>query len=364
MSKKILILSVGLLAAVLAASKNTHAVETPADLINEAHKYDNMYSLGPQTSQQKALALYQAALAAQPDDKQRLQILYRMAQLYGSAYQLEKGEKPDFRKAIELYERIIDSYTPEEPLVYKAMISIGDHCTTLREFEKALEWHKKALHYDTARMAEELNTLKNKEMPRIEFTPDGPRPEHFTKEQLLEQKKQHNRAKLLEKSLREIRRYQKFAVDQVAYSAGLIDPLRAHGELRAIIEKHDSSFIADRAAERLKENMDKFPQLWAPNNQPPSPSSNAALQPDISASGAITPTDIGMHVQTDILPEPAKAPRSTEPDKDKPPQKDGRTARARAPPPGYLPIVIIAGAAGLILLALAAIIRRKRKTLS
>ncbi|NIP52252.1 MAG: hypothetical protein GWN76_02295, partial [candidate division Zixibacteria bacterium] len=78
------------------------------------------YTLGPEASQKKALSLYQSALAADPDKKQRLHILYRMAQLNGSAYQLEKGEKPDFQKAIKLYKEIINSYPEDEPLVYKA----------------------------------------------------------------------------------------------------------------------------------------------------------------------------------------------------------------------------------------------------
>lgn len=71
------------------------------DFIRQAHQYDNMYALGPQTSQQAALRLYEQALTTEPDDQQRLHILYRMAQLNGSAYQLEKGEKPDFHRAIE-----------------------------------------------------------------------------------------------------------------------------------------------------------------------------------------------------------------------------------------------------------------------
>jgi tetratricopeptide (TPR) repeat protein len=174
-------------ALVVLWSASVHAdEEAAAKLIQEAHKHDNMYTLGPSASQQEALKHYQSALDAEPDDKQRLHILYRMGQLYGTCYQLEKGEKPDFRKAIELYKRIIDSYLPEEPLVHKSMISIGDHYTALWELEKALEWHKKVLEYDAGLMAEELNTLKNKEMPSIAFSPDGSRSEPLTKEQLLE----------------------------------------------------------------------------------------------------------------------------------------------------------------------------------
>ena len=60
------------------------------DLINQARKYDSAYTLGPQTSQQKALEFYQSALTAGPDKEQRLNILYRMGQLNGCAYKTKR----------------------------------------------------------------------------------------------------------------------------------------------------------------------------------------------------------------------------------------------------------------------------------
>ena len=330
-----------------------------AELIEQAHECDNMYTLGPERSQQKALDLYQAALEAGADEKQRLHILYRMAQLYGSAYELQKGEKPDFRKAIQLYERIIDSYSPEEPLVYKAMVSIGDHYTTLWEFEKALKWHKKALQYDTGPMAEELNTLKNKEMPRMQFTPDGPRPEPLTEEQLLELKKQHKRTRLLEKSLRKIKCYQEFAVDQVAYSAGLIDPLRAHGELRAVIDRHSGTFIAERAAERLKENMDRMPRLWEPKEDFPLPG-NASLQPGGASASGISQTKHSIETPSDKVPVLTRQKVSLEPDTPGKTQENKHPAKEpRAPPVSYLSKLSIAAVALLFLVVAAVLIRNK-----
>ena len=81
--------------------------ETAGELIAQAHKHDNMYTLGPEASQQKALSFYESALAAEPDEKQRLHILYRMAQLCGSSYDLSKGEKPDFHKANRTFWTIV-----------------------------------------------------------------------------------------------------------------------------------------------------------------------------------------------------------------------------------------------------------------
>ena len=83
-----------------------------------------------------------------------------MAQLYGSAYELQKGERPDFHKAIELYEEIIDSYPADEPLVLKAMVSIGDHYVSLWRFESALEWFKRPLEYDVNLLEERLIALR------------------------------------------------------------------------------------------------------------------------------------------------------------------------------------------------------------
>ena len=70
-----------------------------------------------------------------------------MAQLYGSAYQLEKGEKPDFHQAIKLYKQIVEEFPKDEPLVYKAMSSLCDHYTTLWDFEEGLKWSKKTLEH-------------------------------------------------------------------------------------------------------------------------------------------------------------------------------------------------------------------------
>lgn len=215
------------------------STKTAAEFINQAHKHDNMYASDSESDQQKALRFYESALAEGPDEKQRLHILYRMGQLYGSAYQLEKGEKPDFHKAISLYKKIVDSYPPEEPLVYKAMSSLCDHYTTLRDFETALGWSKKVLEYNTTEQLESGGINR--------------------------------------KSIDRVRRYQRIAVDQVAYTANHIDYLRTHGELRAIADKYYGTFIAERASELLAENMDKMPDLWSPQNDFPLPE-NSTLQ--------------------------------------------------------------------------------------
>ena len=54
------------------AWSTTHIrAETATELIERAHQYDNMYTLSPEASQQKALGLYESALKAEPDDQRR-----------------------------------------------------------------------------------------------------------------------------------------------------------------------------------------------------------------------------------------------------------------------------------------------------
>ncbi len=322
----------------LALRGNAETAKTASEFIAQAHNHDNMYILGPEASQQKAISLYNSALTTEPDEKQRLHILYRMAQLYGSSYDLSKGEKPNFHKAIGFYEEIVESYPSEEPLVYKAMSSICDHYTTLREFENAVKWAKKTLEYDTSQMAEQLKAIAQQEHSFERASHDSEFDPLSAKERL-EAREQVKQGRLLKKALAKIKRYQGIAVDQVAYSANLIDPLRAHGELRAITEKYDGTFIADRAHERLVENMDKMPDLWAPQNDEPFAPSDSALQAVVSSPAAHTNSQKhkGIKTQTNTIPEATEKQCLVEPNSTDIPQNDKHVAKEpRAPPRGYL----------------------------
>ncbi|MHC4212832.1 MAG: tetratricopeptide repeat protein, partial [Planctomycetota bacterium] len=175
----------------IATTVEAATTQNVSELIEQAHKHDNMYTLGPEASQQKAVSLYEKALAAEPDEQQRLHILYRMAQLYGSSYQLEKGEKPDFPKAISIYKKIVESYTPQEPLVYKAMSSLCDHYTTLRQFKTALKWSKKILEYDTDQIDKQIGDLERKK--QLLYMHDQPQADSLTRKErreIIEQVKQ------------------------------------------------------------------------------------------------------------------------------------------------------------------------------
>ncbi|NIT57589.1 MAG: hypothetical protein GWN67_16045 [Phycisphaerae bacterium] len=325
-----------------------------AELIEQAHKHDNMYTLGPEASQQKALSLYRSALADDPDKKQRLHILYRMAQLNGSAYQLEKGEKPDFQKAIQLYKEIINSYPPDEPLVYKAMSSISSHYTTLKEFEKAIEWSKKALEYDTSKLARQLEAIE-KLSETVEQHGDSmtERERHLSAEQI-------EQVHSLRKALDKIRSYQEIAVDQVAYTAGVIDPTVAIGELGNIAQKYAGTFIADRAAVHIRETTARMTEYMEPSNEEFPIPPGSTLHANISTPIALSQTNKGVLIQSDILPEVTENRHFIEPNTTEIPQNEKYVSmNPRAPPGNYL-LKCIIGAAGLIIFSLVVIIIIKK----
>ena len=209
--------------------------KTADELIAQAHKHDNMYTLGPQASQQRALAYYREALAAEPDDKQRLHILHRMAQLYGSAYQLEKGEKPDFLKAISLYTIIVESYPPNEPLVFDAMFSIGDHYATLWQFTDAIEWFKRPLEYDLSDMEKSLETLR--------------------------ESRKRQEAAMLEATIQKIKKYQEIALRQVVYAAEHIHPQLRTLVLRSLADKYPGTAAAEQAQRIIAANAAQDDEL-------------------------------------------------------------------------------------------------------
>ncbi|MDH4241253.1 MAG: hypothetical protein OEW48_16975 [Phycisphaerae bacterium] len=325
-----------------------------AELIGQAHKHDNMYTLGPEASQQKALSLYQSALSAEPDKKQRLHILYRMAQLNGSAYQLEKGEKPNFPEAIRLYKEIISSYPKDEPLVYKAMSSISSHYTTLREFETAIEWSKKALEYDTEKIARQLEAIEKLSETLDQHGDSMRAEEQYQAAEKIEQ------AYSLRKVLDKIKRYQEIAVDQVAYSAKLIDASTAIGELGSIAQKYSGTFIADRAAEHIQETLAGMKEYLEPGNEEFPTPSGPTLHANVSTPVALSQNQKGALVQSDIVPQVTENRHFVEPNSTEIPQKEKFVSRnTRAPPGNYL-LKCIIGAAGLIIFSLVVIIIIKK----
>jgi tetratricopeptide (TPR) repeat protein len=254
-----------------------------------------------------------------------------MAQLNGSAYQLEKGEKPNFQEAIRLYKEIINSCPPDEPLVYKAMSSISDHYTTLREFESAIEWSKKALEYDTEKIVRQLEAI---EKLRENFEQHG---DSMTAQQQQQAEKQILQAYSLRKALDKIKRYQVIAVDQVAYSANIIDPSIAIGELGSIAQKYSGTFIADRATGHIRETTARMMEYLEPGNEGFPIPSGQTLHANVTTPIALSQNQKDGLTQPDIIPEVTENRHFAESNSTEIPKKEKYVSRKpRAPPRNYL----------------------------
>ena len=306
-------ISLVLLAAFLTSAYAADEITPDASkLIKEARNYDGLYAAVSQADQQKALAIYQEALTKNPDSEQKLHILYRMAQLNGSIYNPQNGENPDYHKAIGLYKQIVEDYPASEPQVYNSMLAISGHYTTLRNFDAAVEWVKKALDYDTSGMEQQLKSLEKEveNLPDFHSKTSGIK---YSKEEIREFAKKKQLRYSLKRDLDEIKKNQLTAVDQLAYSADRIGFLRTHGELRALLRERDGSSIGERASELLKENMDKMPQLWAPPKDGPVPF-GLGSQADTSAPAANSKKQSEMQIlQSEVTIDEAEKQYTLEP---------------------------------------------------
>lgn len=325
---------IGLLAAVLLASSLTTGAGTkrPNEPVRQARKHHDTYTRNAGPDRQEALHLYQLALETEPNHDQRFHILYAMARLVSTPPKGQEVTQADLQKAIELYTEIADSFPPERPKVFDAMLSAGRCYIRLSQFENALKCFKRPLQYDIGQIEKSLEAQQ--------------------------QAGQNKRRDSLENTIANIKRHQEIAVDRIADCASQLGPLRAHGELRAIAQKYAGTFIAQRAALRLLENMDRMPELWSPKHVLPKPGISD-FQPALPPPAELTTGRKPTGTQSDILPNLTQQPCSFEPNTKEQSQKDNHAAEARAPPPtsfpGYIPV-----AAGLIVLGLAVAIIRKR----
>ncbi len=324
--------------------------QTAAELLEQARQHDAAYVRGDAVDRQKALALYEQALAAQPDPQQRLQTLFRMAQLEGCIYDRSKGEKPDFRKAINFYQQIVESYPPEEPMVLNAIGLISDHYTSLRDFDAALTWAKRAIDYDTAKAEERLQNIERRRDSLLTTEYSEAERHALTDEAV--------RSAPLWQELQQMKAGRVTAVDRLAHVAELVDPLRAHGELRAIADKYSGTPIGDRATQKLQEMMDRQASLWTPNlTLPQAPASSVQPAGSAPVMGPRGPEG----VETPPGPRDATTPGPQAPDPNtttKPKRAVPLTKSPRAPPlPRLLTYFVVA--AGLTTLGLAA--RKVRK---
>ena len=240
------------------------------EYIAQARQFDGLYNIGEDVSQQKALECYRNALDSNPDDQQKLQILNRMAELNSCCFNSSIGEGPDYSKAIECYRQIIEEYPMEEPLVLKAYSGLCDNYTISKDFEQALVFAKKTLTLDVSSLEAELSSLEKQRKDwdaRYSPSADGEWQRvssDYSAEDSQKFRENIVRIKLLKKSIELIKRQQKVGVDQVNYTAERMGVMRAHGELKNLMSQYAGTFIGDYAAKKFTENMDKMPDLWAP----------------------------------------------------------------------------------------------------
>lgn len=331
-----------LLLLTLAAWPTSEArADTAAELIEQARQYDCGYSAGPDASQARALETYRRALAAQPQPPQRLHILFRMAQLHSCAYRIEKGETPNYPEALRLYQQIVASYSPEEPLVLQATTAAADCLVSLGRFDEALHWSRQALKADTKILEERIKVLEEG-LGGPDHAPAGadtgvPPAEPGA----------------LRRTLQQMQRTQCAAVDQIAYAALQVSPLLARIQLRTLAEQHAGTCIAQRARQLLERHADQMSDVLALSETLPPAADTSILQSAVpSASLAPRPGDVGLPAATPAAPAP-QGPATPGPGANDKPLAERVPTRWPRGPPLTRTQRVMATVAGLALIVLA-----------
>lgn len=339
----------------LGQQEGTVAVVRARELIEQAHRYDRAYNAGPEADRRQAIRYYLAALDADPTREERLHALFRLAQLHGVCYQAAKGEKPDYRKAISLYEQIVAEYPPEDPMVLRAMIGLCDHHTSLGQYEEALRWSKKVIQVDTSKLEEQLRAAEE----ASDFAEHDPPPEPNEVAGLAREYGG------LKQAQRQIELCKQAAVDQIAYTMRLVDPLLAQVELKRLIREHEGTGIADRAQRRLDESIDRMSEVYRPDLGGPGSGDDLMLEvgmaPASGVSNGGTELPAGAELSGTTEDPVQSRHRPTVSDRALPHNEHAEEA-PRAPPRrrrASIIAVILAAGIGLCTLSLAAIRRRK-----
>jgi tetratricopeptide (TPR) repeat protein len=332
---------------------SAHA-QTAAELVEQARQWDPGYAASAAVDRQKALQLYEKALTAQPDPAQRLDCLFRMAQLHGCIFDRRKGEQPDLHKAIGLYQQIVEAYSSDEPQVVTAMGLISDHYMTLRQFDAALLWANRTVDYDTAKAQQRLQEIYRREAS-LAGTTYSPEERRAIMEQAV-------RSGPLRENLQRMETRRVAAVDRVARAALQLDPVRAYGELRAIADRYAGTPVGDRATERLQEIMDRQADLWAPNLTLPQGSAST-LQSEGQTPLLLPPDQQGMDMSPGAGSPADTGRQAPPPNTSTRPKRPTPLAESPRAPPWVRWFVCLSLAAGLALVAGLAARRTRGKTL-
>ncbi len=282
------------------------------DLIQQARQHDGMYNLGPQVGPDRAISLYHEALKVDPNDRQKLHILSRLAQLY--AY----SERPDrHATAIELNEQILKEFSTDELAVLRAMNSLAQNYRALGQNMKALEWAKRMINHN----ADPNQTARSRSATGPADTP----PDYPSRQRA-----------------QQIRQYKEVALDKIAFLGNLVDPLVAEAELRRIISEHPGTYLAEKASQLLGEITKEHSVvarsedlLNAPWKDIPADPVGTTLQTGSSAALASTDKNTAGRADARARREPTRTTQGhpTAGDVTSPaPAQDGSTRTSRGPP--------------------------------
>lgn len=205
---------------------DSDATADAAQLIGEARRFDGIYCGLQQEDREKAIAAYEAALRANPDHTQTLEVLFRLAQLHGTNYQIPKGEKPRYGQAMQLYQRIVSEYPHDEPLSMKSLICIGDICVTQWRFVDALRWYDRALEVNMDDLLQQQDAMRDDSDHRAEF-------ERVTAR------------------MDRLQFYQSCAVEAISYTAMRIDPSVRDGLLESILRRRREEHVREAVVSAL-----------------------------------------------------------------------------------------------------------------
>jgi tetratricopeptide (TPR) repeat protein len=334
--------ALGLVIWLVAAPADAVRAEAAAELIEQARQYDCGYTASPEASQRKALDIYRQALAANPDPPQRLQILFRMAQLQSCAYRVQNGEAPNYPQALRLYEEIVATYSSQEPLVLQATTAVADCLISLRRFDEALPWSRRALQANTKALEDQIKALEEPADREGRAAHTAGRDEPGLDSETLRRR------------LRQMRQTQCAAVDQIAYAAEQTSFLWAEGQLKSIEEQYAGTPVARRARALLDRNADRVSDALAPSRHIPLAPEAPMLQSPV-AGVSVTPGSDEASLSGSLATEPpATAGPAPAPGQTGSTHREPMASRAPRGPPRTRVGYIVTGAAGLLIAVLAA----------
>jgi hypothetical protein len=126
--------------------KEIFGTREAADLVAEARKHDPMYCPRQQADRDKAVLLYEQAMAAQPGAKINAVLADRVAQLYAFYEDKDTKTRPIRSKANQWWNRCLESTKPSQLLWAQAQMGLasmaviaGDHRSALSRYSKILE---------------------------------------------------------------------------------------------------------------------------------------------------------------------------------------------------------------------------------